>query len=128
MSREWWLDDLRFYGLSKVVQYLPPARIKRGTVDSEGQRLTSQLGVSEVLGHVKREFKPRAYCNTVTNHSFHYSRFRVSQIFIRKSRKSNVQADLYCLHTTERPFSCHAIYICMQVSKGAPSRHTPWKL
>ena len=41
-----------------------------------------------------------------------------------KKGKSNVQVDpsLHCLHTTERPFSRHTIYIRMQVSKGASSR------
>ena len=41
--------------------------------------------------------------------------------------KSNVQVDpsFHCLHTTERPFSRHTIYIRIQVSKGAPSRNAP---
>ena len=74
---------------------------------------------------MKREFKPCVYCNTVTNHSFHFS--HVELLLNVQKGKSNVPVDpsLHCLHTTERPFSHHTIYIRMQVSKGAPSRYTP---
>ena len=68
-----------FTAFQKQFRSLPPAGIKRGTVDSEDERLTNQLRVSEALRHIKREFKPRAYCNSFTNHSFHYSNFRVSR-------------------------------------------------
>ena len=50
---------------------------------------------------------------TVTNHSFHYSQFRVSRIFILnvQNGKSNVQAypNLHCLHTSKCPFLRHTI-------------------
>ena len=57
------------------------------------------LRVLGLLRHIKRESKPCVYFNTVTNHSYHYSHFRVSRIFILNV-KSNVQADpsLQCLY------------------------------
>ena len=59
------------------------------------------------------------------NHSFPSSHLEIL-LNVQKG-KSNVQADpgLHCLHTTERLFSRHTIYIRMQVSKGAPSRYAP---
>ena len=39
--------------------------------------LTNQLKVSGVLCHMKREFKPCLYCNTVTNHSFRFSQLEI---------------------------------------------------
>ena len=76
-SREWWLDDFRFYGLSKVIiSSLPPAGIKIGTVDSEGQHLTNQLRISGLLSHIKREFKPCVSFPTRTNlPNYNYEKF-----------------------------------------------------
>ena len=73
----------------------------------------------------EREFKPCAYFNTVTNHSFRFSHLEIL-LNVQKG-KSNVQVDpsLQCLNTTECPFSRHTIHIRMQISKGAPSRYAP---
>ena len=87
--------------------------------------LTNQLKVSGVLCHMKREFKPCVYCNTVTNRSFRFS--HLEMLLTVQKGKSNVQIDpsLHYLHTTERPFSRHTKFIRMQVLKGAPSRYAP---
>ena len=84
--------------------------------------LTNQMKVSRVLCHMKREFKPCVYCNTVTNDSFRFSHLEI--LLNMQKGKSNVQVDpsRHCLLTTERPFSRHTIYIRLQVSKGAPKQ------
>ena len=68
---------------------------------------------------MKREFKPCVYCNIVTNHSFHFS--HLESLLNAQKGNTNVQVDpsLHCLHTAERLFSRHTIYVRMQVSKGA---------
>ena len=60
---------------------------------------------------MKREFKPCVFCNTVTNHSFRFSHLEI--LLNVPKGKSNVQVDpsFHSLHTTERAFSRHTIYI-----------------
>ena len=71
---------------------------------------------------MKREFKPCVYCNTVTNHSFHFSHLEIL-LNVQKG-KSDVPVDpsLHCLHTTERPFfTPHHIYTHAGI-KGRPKQ------
>ena len=44
---------------------------------------------------MKREFKPCVYCNTVTNHSFHFSHLELL-LNVQKG-KSNVPVNVLCM-------------------------------
>ena len=62
---------------------------------------------------MKREFKPCVYCNTVTNHSFHFSHLELL-LNVQKG-KSNVPVDpsLHCLHRQKVLFhTTPYIYAC----------------
>ena len=94
---------------------LPRKSVVRLT-DRPDMTLDVYRGRKTTMQHMKREFKPCVYCNTVTNHSFRFSYLEI--LLNVQNGKSNVQVDpsLHCMHTTERPFSRHTIYIRMQVS------------